>query len=220
MQGMLTAESITKIHSNVEVLSNISLKIEKGEIISITGPSGAGKTSLLYILGTLDKPDSGKVIFEGKDISTLKPYELSHFRNENIGFIFQYHNLLPEFTVLENTAMPCYLGGMSKRDADDMAYEVLDLVGLEDKLSHKPTELSGGECQRVAIARSLANNPSIIFADEPTGSLDSKNAKTIYDIFFNIREKLKKTIVFVTHNEYFANLADRKFEMIDGKLVN
>ncbi len=217
---MLTAESLKKIHSEIEVLSNISLKIGKGEIISITGPSGAGKTSLLYILGTLDKPDYGKIIFEGKDISTLKSHELAHFRNENIGFVFQYHNLLPEFTALENAAMPCYLGGISKRDADDMAYEVLDLVGLEDKLSHKPTELSGGECQRVAIARALANNPGIIFADEPTGSLDSQNAKAIYNIFFNIREKLTKTIVFVTHNEYFANLADRKFEMIDGKLVN
>ena len=217
---MLVAEFLTKSHSSVDVLRGVSLQIKRGEIVSIIGPSGAGKTSLLYILGTLDSPDSGRVLFEGRDVSALKPYEIAHFRNENIGFVFQFHNLLPEFTALENTAMPCYLGGINKRDADDIAYEVLDLVGLENKLSHKPSELSGGECQRVAVARALANDPSIIFADEPTGSLDSKNAKDLYNIFFDIRDKLGKTIVFVTHNNDFANMADRKLEMIDGRFID
>lgn len=216
---MLIADSIVKSYFGAEVLRGVSLNINEGEIVSIVGPSGAGKTSLLYILGTLDNPDKGKIHFDEIELSTLKGPELAHFRNENIGFVFQFHNLLPEFTALENVAMPCYLAGIDRRDSDDIAYEVLDLVGLEDKLSYKPSELSGGERQRVAVARALANDPKLILADEPTGSLDSKNAKILYDIFFDIRDRLGKTIVFVTHDEHFADLADRKLEIVDGKMI-
>ncbi|MCP3658930.1 MAG: ABC transporter ATP-binding protein [Bacteroidetes bacterium] len=217
---MLIADSLYKSYFGAEVLRGVSLDVHESEIVSIVGPSGAGKTSLLYILGTLDNPDKGHLQFEGIDLSTLKGSELAHFRNENIGFVFQFHNLLPEFTSLENVAMPCYLAGIDRRDADDIAYEVLDLVGLEDKLSQKPSELSGGERQRVAVARALANDPKLILADEPTGSLDSKNAKKLYDIFFDIRDKLGKTIIYVTHDEYFADLADRKLEIVDGKVIS
>ncbi len=216
---MLVADSLVKSYFGAEVLRGVSLNIDSNEIVSIVGPSGAGKTSLLYILGALDNPDKGNVLFNGINLSTLKGSELAHFRNENIGFVFQFHNLLPEFTALENVAMPCYLAGINKRDSDDIAYDVLDLVGLEDKLSHKPSELSGGERQRVAVARALANDPKLILADEPTGSLDSKNAKILYNIFFDIRDRLGKTIVFVTHDENFADMADRKLEIIDGKMI-
>jgi lipoprotein-releasing system ATP-binding protein len=201
---------------NINVLKGINLSIQKGSVVSIVGASGAGKSTLLNILGTLEKPDQGKVLIDGNEISELKGNKLSDFRNKNIGFIFQFHHLLPEFTALENAAMPAYIAGKSKKEAESMAADYLNFLNLGERLNHKPSELSGGEQQRVAVARSLVNNPMVVFADEPSGNLDSENALELHQLFFKLRDKFNQTFVIVTHNEELANSADRKLKIKDG----
>lgn len=217
---MIELRNISKSYGPLTVLRDISLTINPHEIMTIVGPSGAGKTTLLQIAGTLDRPDSGEVIFDGKLISKLKDRGLSEFRNSNIGFIFQFHQLLPEFTACENVAMPAMIGGMSKKKAMARASELLDLLGLSSRLTHKPGELSGGERQRAAIARALINDPSVIFADEPTGSLDSVNRDEICSIISRLREELGQTFVIVTHDPTIASIADRVVNMADGSIVS
>ena len=220
---MIKASNIHKYYGELEVLKGVDLHIEKGEIVSIVGASGAGKTTLLQILGTLDvqsnKSDSTLLI---NDIETtnLNDKELAKFRNEHIGFIFQFHQLLPEFTALENVCLPAFIKKTPKSDAEKRAEELLDFLGLSHRFNHKPSELSGGEQQRVAVARSLINNPSIIFADEPSGNLDSESADNLHKLFFELREKFGQTFVIVTHNEELAEMADRKLTMVDGKIVD
>ncbi|SKB66406.1 ABC transporter ATP-binding protein [Maribacter arcticus] len=220
---MIKASNIHKYYGELEVLKGVDLHIEKGEIVSIVGASGAGKTTLLQILGTLDvqsnKSDSTLLI---NDIETtnLNDKELAKFRNEHIGFIFQFHQLLPEFTALENVCLPAFIKKTPKSDAEKRAEELLDFLGLSHRFNHKPSELSGGEQQRVAVARALINNPSIIFADEPSGNLDSESADNLHKLFFELREKFGQTFVIVTHNEELAEMADRKLTMVDGKIVD
>lgn len=215
---MLTAFNIQKSYKNLPVLKGISLSIEKKEIVSIVGSSGAGKSTLLHILGTLDKPDEGHVEFAGTNISKLKDKELAQFRNEKIGFVFQSHNLLPEFTALENICIPAFIGMASEAETKDKALKMMDLLHIGHRAKHKPSELSGGEQQRTAVARALINSPEIIFADEPSGNLDSKNADELHRLFFKLRDELGQTFVIVTHNENLAQIADRKLEMKDGTL--
>ena len=219
---MIVAKNIHKYYDEVQVLKWLDLHIKKGEIVAIVGPSGAGKTTLLQILGTLDKPTTEND-FELKinniSLKDLSDKEISNFRNNHIGFIFQFHKLLPEFTALENVCIPAFIGNKSKKETEKKAKELLDFLGLSHRITHKPNELSGGEQQRVAVARALINDPSVILADEPSGNLDSASAKHLHELFFELRDKLKQTFVLVTHNEELANMADRKLTMKDGKIV-
>jgi lipoprotein-releasing system ATP-binding protein len=216
---MLIAQNIKKQYQDLQVLKGIDLSIKQGEIVSIVGASGAGKSTLLQILGTLDKPDSGSVLIDNEDITKLSEKNLASFRNTKIGFIFQFHNLLGEFTALENVCMPAFIAGKDEKEAKQKATELLEMLGLADKANNLPSQLSGGEQQRTAVARALINEPSIIFADEPSGNLDSKNAQELHQLFFTLREKLNQTFVIVTHNEELANMADYKLVMQDGMLV-
>ncbi|OWP30720.1 lipoprotein-releasing system ATP-binding protein LolD [Prevotella nigrescens] len=216
---MIEIKGVTKSFGSLQVLKGIDLCIEKGEIVSIVGPSGAGKTTLLQILGTLDKPDSGSVVVDGIETSTLSTNKLSEFRNRHLGFVFQFHQLLPEFTAIENIMIPAYIAGMKPKEARNRAEELLAFMGLSDRATHKPNELSGGEKQRVAVARALMNNPSVILADEPSGSLDSKNKEELHKLFFELRDKFGQTFVIVTHDETLATLTDRTIHLKDGRIV-
>jgi len=213
---IVAAQQITKSFDSLKVLKGIDLEIRKGEIVSIVGPSGAGKTTLLQILGTLDKPDLGKVLYDNVDVSRMNDKELAVFRNKNIGFVFQFHQLLPEFTSLENVMIPALIGKVKSSEATKRAKEILDFLGLRDRMSHKPAELSGGEKQRVAVARALVNKPSVIFADEPSGSLDTQNKEELHKLFFNLRNELNQTFVIITHDERLAASTDRIIHMNDG----
>ena len=217
---MIDIKGITKSFGSLQVLKGIDLHIKRGEIVSIVGPSGAGKTTLLQIIGTLDKPNSGSITIDGVDVSTLSTKKLSDFRNKHIGFVFQFHQLLPEFTALENIMIPAYIAGKSNKEAMKRANELLDFMGLSDRANHKPAELSGGEKQRVAVARALINNPAVILADEPSGSLDSKNKTELHQLFFDLRDKFGQTFVIVTHDEGLAKITDRTIHMKDGLLAN
>lgn len=216
---MIEVRDIRKSFGNLEVLKGISLTINKGEVVSIVGPSGAGKTTLLQIMGTLDKPDTGSVLFDGVPVHTLKNTALADFRNKQIGFVFQFHQLLPEFTALENVMIPAFIGHTPTREARERACELLDFMGLSERASHKPKELSGGEKQRVAVARALMNHPSVIFADEPSGSLDTKNKEELHQLFFDLRDKFGQTFVVVTHDNDLARLTDRIIHMKDGRIL-
>ena len=216
---MIEIKGVTKSFGSLQVLKGIDLCIEKGEIVSIVGPSGAGKTTLLQILGTLDKPDSGSVVVDGIETSTLSTNKLSEFRNKHLGFVFQFHQLLPEFTAIENIMIPAYIAGMKPKEARSRAEELLAFMGLSDRATHKPNELSGGEKQRVAVARALMNNPAVILADEPSGSLDSKNKEELHKLFFELRDKFGQTFVIVTHDETLATLTDRTIHLKDGRIV-
>lgn len=216
---MIDIRNITKSFGSLQVLKGIDLHIDKGEIVSIVGPSGAGKTTLLQIMGTLDKPDSGLVTIDGTDVTGLSSNKLSDFRNSNIGFVFQFHQLLPEFTALENIMIPAFIGGKNKTEAKKRAMELLDFMGLAERANHKPNELSGGEKQRVAVARALVNNPSVVLADEPSGSLDSKNKAELHQLFFQLRDKFGQTFVIVTHDEHLASITDRTIHIEDGKII-
>ena len=213
---MIDIKNITKSFGSLQVLKGIDLHIHKGEIVSIVGPSGAGKTTLLQIIGTLDKPDSGSIVIDGIDVSNLSKAKLSDFRNRHLGFVFQFHQLLPEFTALENIMIPAFIAGTSQSEAKERAMELLKFMGLEDRASHKPNELSGGEKQRVAVARALVNKPAVILADEPSGSLDSKNKAELHQLFFDLRDKFGQTFVIVTHDESLAATTDRTIHMKDG----
>lgn len=215
---MISAKDIKKSYGNLEVLKGTNLEIKKGEIVSIVGSSGAGKTTLLQILGTLDKADYGSLFINNIEVNKLTDKKLAEFRNENIGFIFQFHQLLPEFTALENICIPAFIKGISKNEAEQKALELLQFLNLENRANHKPAELSGGEQQRVSVARALINNPSVIFADEPSGNLDSKNAEELHQLFFKLRDKFNQTFIIVTHNKELANLADRKLTIVDGTI--
>ena len=216
---MIHLTNIEKSFGSLEVLKGIDLEINKGEVVSIVGPSGAGKTTLLQIMGTLDRPDSGKVIVDGVDVSTLSQKKLSDFRNQHVGFVFQFHQLLPEFTALENIMIPAFIAGKSQKEAKRRALELLDFMGLTERAEHKPNELSGGEKQRVAVARALVNNPAVILADEPSGSLDTKNKGELHQLFFDLRDKFGQTFVIVTHDEQLASIPDRTIHMKDGRIL-
>ena len=217
---MIKAENIHKSYDDLKVLKGVNLHIKKSEIVAIVGPSGAGKTTLLQILGTLDKPTfSDELVINDQDITKLKDKALSKFRNRHIGFIFQFHQLLPEFTALENVCIPAYIANQPKQKAINQAKEILNFLGLSDREDHKPNELSGGEQQRVAVARALINKPDVIFADEPSGNLDTIASKNLHELFFTLRDQFKQTFVIVTHNQELANMADRKLEMKDGQIV-
>lgn len=215
---MIQLEGITKSFGSLQVLKGIDLIINKGEVVSIVGPSGAGKTTLLQIMGTLDKPDSGRIVLNGTEVNRLKEKELSAFRNKEIGFVFQFHQLLPEFTALENVMIPALIQGISASEAKKSAREMLDFLGLAERASHKPAELSGGEKQRVAVARALINHPSVVLADEPSGSLDTQNKIELHRLFFDLRDKLGQTFVIVTHDEELAAQTDRTIHIVDGMI--
>lgn len=215
---MLKAKNIFKNFGKLAVLKGIDLEVKAGEIVSIVGASGAGKSTLLHILGSLDTPDKGQIFINHQEISKLSPKQMAHFRNQHIGFIFQFHNLLPEFTALENVCMPGFISGKSSKEVKKRGQELLNMLGLKEREEHKPGELSGGEQQRVSVARALINDPLIVFADEPSGNLDSKNAAELHELFFDLRKKLNQTFVIVTHNNELANMADRKLEIVDGKI--
>ncbi|KAA3827010.1 ABC transporter ATP-binding protein [Bacteroides ovatus] len=215
---MIKLEGITKSFGSLQVLKGIDLEINKGEIISIVGPSGAGKTTLLQIMGTLDEPDAGVVQIDGTVVSRMKEKELYAFRNKNIGFVFQFHQLLPEFTALENVMIPALIAGVSSKEAHERAMKILDFMGLVDRASHKPNELSGGEKQRVAVARALINDPAVILADEPSGSLDTHNKEDLHQLFFDLRDRLGQTFVIVTHDEGLAKITDRTVHIVDGMI--
>lgn len=217
---MLTAKNIYKRYGTVEVLKGVDVTINKGEVVSIVGPSGSGKSTLLHILGTLDKPDRGDVFLHQQNITGLQGNALASFRNKHIGFVFQFHHLLPEFSALENVCIPGWLSNRSKAEVKSRAAELLKILGLSHRLDNKPNQLSGGEQQRVAVARALINKPDIVFADEPTGNLDTANAKELHQLFFNLREQFQQTFLIVTHNEELAQLSDRLLQMKDGNLVN
>ena len=213
---MIVGKNIKKKYGTLDVLKGVDLHISEAEVVSIVGSSGAGKTTLLTILGTLDRPSSGEILFNDVNITSLNDKKLAAFRNQHIGFVFQFHHLLPEFTALENVCIPAFINKVAKKEAELKANELLDLLGVKTRANHKPSELSGGEQQRVAVARALINNPKVIFADEPSGNLDSENAQNLHQLFFKLRDELTQTIVVVTHNETLANMADRKLVMKDG----
>ena len=217
---LIEAIDLHKSFGTLEVLKGVNLCVQQGEILAIVGKSGAGKTTLLQILGTLDRPTSGQVFINGQDVFRLSEKDLATFRNRHIGFIFQFHQLLPEFTALENIMIPAFIGGASRKTAEQRARELLRFMNLEDRASHKPSELSGGEKQRVAVARALVNNPAVVLADEPSGSLDSKNKEELHRLFFDLRDKFGQTFVIVTHDEQLAKITDRTIAMKDGMLVN
>ena len=216
---MIELQGITKSFGSLQVLKGIDLTIDKGEVVSIVGPSGAGKTTLLQIMGTLDKPDTGRILLNGTEINRLKERELAAFRNREIGFVFQFHQLLPEFTALENVTIPALIQGVSSGEARRRAVEMLEFMGLSERASHKPAELSGGEKQRVAVARALINHPSVVLADEPSGSLDTHNKEELHRLFFDLRDKLGQTFVIVTHDEGLASQTDRTIHMLDGRIL-
>lgn len=217
---MIHLEGITKSFGSLQVLKGIDLEITQGEVVSIVGPSGAGKTTLLQIMGTLDSPDAGMINIDGTNVSRMKEKELSAFRNKHIGFVFQFHQLLPEFTALENVMIPAFIAGVSTKEASMRAMEILDFMGLKERASHKPNELSGGEKQRVAVARALINQPAVILADEPSGSLDSHNKEELHQLFFDLRNRFGQTFVIVTHDEALAKITDRTIHMVDGSIKN
>ena len=217
---MIEIKNIHKSYGSLEVLKGIDAVIEQGEIVSIVGASGAGKTTLLQIVGTLDKPDCGEILYDGRRVDNLPDREMARFRNGNIGFVFQFHQLLPEFTALENVMIQALIGGENKSDAEQEAKRILDFLSLSDRLGHKPAQLSGGEKQRVAVARALINRPSVILADEPSGSLDSKNKIELHKLFFDLRDEFKQTFVIVTHDETLARMTDRTLFMKDGSIVS
>ena len=216
---MLSGKNIYKRYGPVEVLKGVNIDIQKGEVVAIAGPSGSGKSTLLHILGTLDKADMGTISMNGTMLNTLEGKKLAAFRNQHIGFVFQFHHLLPEFSALENVCMPGWLAGRKKKEVEDRSKVLLNLLGLGQRLQNKPNQLSGGEQQRVAVSRALINNPDIIFADEPTGNLDSANAKELHQLFFDLRKQFNQTFLIVTHNEELATLSDRVLHMKDGKIV-
>lgn len=216
---MIHLEGITKSFGSLQVLKGIDLEITQGEVVSIVGPSGAGKTTLLQIMGTLDSPDAGMINIDGTNVSRMKEKELSAFRNKHIGFVFQFHQLLPEFTALENVMIPAFIAGVPPKEASMRAMEILDFMGLKERASHKPNELSGGEKQRVAVARALINQPAVILADEPSGSLDSHNKEELHQLFFDLRNRFGQTFVIVTHDEALAKITDRTIHMIDGNII-
>lgn len=217
---MIKIRNINKSYGALQVLDNVNVDINRGEVVTIVGPSGAGKTTLLQIMGTLDSPDSGSVLYDGQDVLSMKDSSLARFRNQNIGFVFQFHQLLPEFTALENVMMPALIGGMKQKEASARAKELLEYMGLDERLDHKPAELSGGERQRAAVARALVNRPAVVLADEPSGSLDTKNKQELHNLFFRLRDEMQQTFVIVTHDETLASDADRVLYMRDGRIVN
>ncbi len=217
--SMIQLHGITKSFGSLQVLRGIDLQVNRGEVVAIVGPSGAGKTTLLQIMGTLDRPDEGEVIIDGENVSRLSATKIAHFRNKNIGFVFQFHQLLPEFTALENVMIPALIGGTSKKDARKRAQELLDFMGLADRAEHKPNQLSGGEKQRVAVARALVNHPTVVFADEPSGSLDTHNKEELHRLFFDLRDRMGQTFVIVTHDEALASQTDRTIHMLDGYIT-
>ncbi len=216
---MLVAQNITKSYGDLQVLKDVSLEIKKGEVVSIVGSSGAGKSTLLHILGTLDKADTGSYKVNNQAVFGFNEKELDNFRNKEIGFIFQFHHLLPEFTALENVCIPAYINGTSVSKAEKRAKELIEFLGLKDRLNHKPSQLSGGEQQRIAVARALMNEPSIIMADEPSGNLDSETSKELHKLFFDLRDQFQQTFIIVTHNQELAEMSDRKLVMKDGRIV-
>ncbi len=216
---ILRAENIEKSYGELPILKGVNLEIKQNEIVSIVGTSGAGKTTLLQILGTLDQPTSGNLIIDGEDPFSLNETKLSAFRNTTLGFIFQFHQLLPEFTACENVMLPALIRGVNKKDAEEQAISLLEKVGLQDRINHKPSELSGGEQQRTAVCRALINKPKIIFGDEPSGNLDTQSSKELHELFFKLREEFDQTFVIVTHNKELSKMADRSLEMVDGKFV-
>lgn len=216
---MIHLEGITKSFGSLQVLKGIDLEITQGEVVSIVGPSGAGKTTLLQIMGTLDSPDAGMINIDGTNVSRMKEKELSAFRNKHIGFVFQFHQLLPEFTALENVMIPAFIAGVPPKEASMRAMEILDFMGLKERASHNPNELSGGEKQRVAVARALINQPAVILADEPSGSLDSHNKEELHQLFFDLRNRFGQTFVIVTHDEALAKITDRTIHMVDGNII-
>lgn len=217
---MIKLRGITKSFDHLQVLRGIDLDIEAGQVVSIVGPSGAGKTTLLQIMGTLDRPDAGTIEIDGTDISAMKQNRLAEFRNRKIGFVFQFHQLLPEFTALENVMIPAFIAGVGRKEAHARAEELLAFMGLSERAGHKPNELSGGEKQRVAVARALVNRPAVVMADEPSGSLDSHNKQELHKLFFDLRDKFGQTFVIVTHDEHLADLCDRTIHMQDGMIVD
>jgi lipoprotein-releasing system ATP-binding protein len=216
---MIKAENIHKSYGALHVLKGIDLEIKKGEIVSIVGASGAGKSTLLHILGTLDRPDKGSIFYDNNQIDLLPERKFSEFRNRQIGFVFQFHHLLPEFTALENVCIPAFIQGVSRSKAEEKALELLNFLNLEDRATHKPAQLSGGEQQRLAVARALINDPAVILADEPSGNLDSKSAVELHQLFFDLRSQLNQTFIIVTHNTALADMADRKLTIADGKIL-
>lgn len=217
---MIKGKNIKKAYGQLNVLKGVDVTVEEAEIVSIVGKSGAGKSTLLHILGTLDGADSGELLINNTNIGSLKPKQLAAFRNANIGFVFQFHHLLPEFTALENVCIPAYIAKTEEKKAEKKAKELLDYLGLSERLTHKPTQLSGGEQQRVAVARALINNPAVVFADEPSGNLDSASSKELHQLLFQLRDDFKQTFIIVTHNEELAEMSDRKLVMYDGLLVS
>ena len=213
---MIELQGITKSFGSLQVLKGVDLQVERGEVVSIIGPSGAGKTTLLQIMGTLDRPDEGRVLIDGKGVEQLKERELAAFRNRHIGFVFQFHQLLPEFTALENVMIPAFIAGTSRSEAEGRAHELLHMMGLSGREGHKPNQLSGGEKQRVAVARALINRPDVVLADEPSGSLDTHNKEELYRLFFDLRQQLGQTFVIVTHDEGLAQMTDRTIHIVDG----
>ncbi|MBO7231033.1 MAG: ABC transporter ATP-binding protein [Bacteroidaceae bacterium] len=216
---MIKIDNLTKRFGDLSVLKGVSLEVKRGEVISIVGPSGAGKTTLLQLIGTLDKPDSGSIYFEGEDLSRMNSKRLATFRNKHIGFVFQFHQLLPEFTALENIIIPALIAGRDRKDAEKEALDLLKMMKLEERAGHKPSEMSGGENQRIAVARALINHPDVVLADEPSGSLDSKNKEELHKLFFDLRDKFGQTFIIVTHDEALASFTDRTIRMVDGTVA-
>ena len=217
---MLTARDIHKYYGNLWVLKGVDVHIQRGEIVSIAGPSGSGKSTLLHILGTLDEPGKGEILLQGRKVNELKGKTLAAFRNRHIGFVFQFHHLLPEFSALENVCIPAWIAGRKRRETEERAKVLLQTLGVGERIDHKPNELSGGEQQRVAVARALINNPDIVFADEPTGNLDSANARELHQLFFDLRKEFQQTFLIVTHNEELAQMSDRQLHMKDGRIIS